>query len=217
MKMKSEAVSKILTILLWVLLTSAAVELAEMIALGAAPDFFADHLYSTYSFVTVLAAVLYYVIIVIYLIWIYRIHMDLKQRYPFYRRSPGKALACLMVPIYNLFGTPAIYLSIGQQFQSSPRLHRKGRWISGLALPLLFGMFIDNFLVQRANRSDDPSAALLIGSSFATLLLYGVFLILCISVSGGLKTAFENTEPVDVQGIDEDAGPTVAEAPTLNA
>lgn len=176
--------------MLWVLFAAAALDLGAMIVLAGNADYFLDHLYSAYNFVTVLSTVLYYVIVVVYLVWIYRVHMDLRALFPGYPRSPGQSLACMMIPFYSFYGVPSTFHLIGRQFRAkSSALRKTGAWVGGLAAPLLIGLIASNILNRLLNSLDEPSVSLFVVSSVVTLLLYAIFLILCLAVSQGLKLA----------------------------
>lgn len=196
MKLKSEMLSNLLKMLLWPLVILAALDLAAMAARAVDYDFFADYLYPAYGFMSILLAVLYSIIIVVYLIWLYRVHMDLNRLFPSFPRGPGGALACMLIPFYNLYGIPSIYMTIGTHLETETgqRVRKQGRWVRGLAVPLLLAIMIDNGLSRAVNRIDEPSDALLVSSSIFSLVAYTIFLLLCIFVSEGVKKAHDIQE-----------------------
>jgi hypothetical protein len=63
--------------------------------------------------------------------------MDLNQLFIRYPRSPGTALACIMVPFYSFYGLPSTYRIIGSHYLHEPKgIEKQGKWIHGLAVPL---------------------------------------------------------------------------------
>lgn len=200
MKLYSEMLSTIMKILLWALVGCASIVFICTVIYTIDVDFYIDYAYSLDGFIEVVSSVLYYIILVIYLIWIYRVHMDLKDIFPFYQRSPGMALACMMVPFFNFYGIPSTYSRIGNHLESLPAAHKQGRIISGLAAPLIILFLVSSILNRVISKSaTEPSSTLLLLSTLGGVVLYIVFLTLCIQVSQGLKNARTKTpeEPVE--------------------
>lgn len=187
-KLKSEMLSNLLKILLWVLVALGTASFLAIIVFWIDVDVFIEHVYPLAGIIDISSAYLYYIDVVIYLIWIYRVHMDLNRLFPRYPRTPGGALSCIMVPVYSLYGVPSVYLTIGTHFQTeTSKLRKEGRWVSGLAVPLLILLICANFLNQSVKRMEEPSAALLFSATFANMILYVVFLMLCLKISEGLR------------------------------
>ncbi|WP_336772901.1 hypothetical protein [Paenibacillus sp. MMO-58] len=190
MKLKSETLSNVLKILLWVLVGLACADLVSSIMYTASLEAFTAYIYDYYGFIEIVSSVLYYIAAVIYLIWIYCVHLDLKALFPSFARTPGKSLACILIPVYNLFGIPSIYRMIGRWYLDDTNGAKKeGRWNCSLALPLLLFMMLSNGLGRMVNQADELSGSMILILSFVTLILYVIFLILCIQVSRGLHIA----------------------------
>jgi len=198
LKLKSELVSNVLKILLWALVFLQSLELASMLVYVSSYDAFMDNLYEIYGFILLLIRYLYIIVIVVYLIWIYRVHMDMQSRFPMFDRSPGMSLVFNMVPLFNLYGVPAVYIAIGNQFATHPQLRDKGRFIRALALPLLISFLVSYFLNQYIKLVDEVSDGTLLLSSIAQFGLYCIFLQLCLKISQGLeKTVVSSSAPID--------------------
>ena len=56
------------------------------------------------GFQTLVGFALYLVMIISALVWIFKLHQDFRVLYENYPISPGKSLACFMIPIYSLWG-----------------------------------------------------------------------------------------------------------------
>lgn len=189
MQLKSEMMSTILQIMLWALIILTTLTLIANAIFVIDSSFYMSSIYSINSFMNSVSTVLYIIILVIYLIWIYRVHMDLNASFPNYPRSPVAALACNMIPLFSFYGLPSTYLMIGQHFQhETTGVEKQGRYISGLSFPLVICfvvLYILNRLVARA--SGEESNTLLLTSGVFELITYIVYLSLCILVSQGLK------------------------------
>ncbi|MWC29635.1 hypothetical protein [Paenibacillus sp. MMS18-CY102] len=189
MPLKSETMSNVLKILLWVLVALAAADLAFSVIYAIDQDVFFDQFYSIYGFENIISTVLYLIIAVVYLIWIYRVHMDLNRLFLRYPRTPGSALACMLVPFYSIYGVPSTYQIIGNHFRKGTEcVRREGEWIRGLSIPLVLLILVTQVL-NRLVSADDVSGALLLTASSVALILYAIFLILCMLVSNGLRKA----------------------------
>ncbi|WP_239618124.1 hypothetical protein [Cohnella mopanensis] len=189
MRLYSEVMSNVLKILLWALVALVSISLLCTIVFAIDVDLYLDYAYSLDGFVGICASVLYYIVLIIYLIWIYRVHVDLRDLFPFYSRTPGMSLACMMIPFFNFYGIPSTYYRMGQYMQRLPATLKQGRFISGLAAPLITLFFVTSGLNRVITRMEEPSATLYLVSSIFDVALYTLFLVLCILVSRGLKNA----------------------------
>jgi hypothetical protein len=137
MKLKSEMVSGILKIMLWALVSLTVFSLVATVIFMIDSGFYLDSIDLINNFFESVSNVLYFIIIVIYLIWIYRVHMDLNALFRSYPRSPGAAIACSLIPFYSFYGLPSTYLMIGQHFQHETNgVEKQGRRISGISIPI---------------------------------------------------------------------------------
>ncbi|MCM3628476.1 hypothetical protein M3194_14005 [Paenibacillus glycanilyticus] len=190
MKLKSELLSSVLKILLGVLVGVAFVDCASSVVYALSYEAFTDYVYGIYGIVEIVSTILYYIVIIIYLIWIYLVHKDLNALFPSFARSPGQALVCMLIPVYNLYGIPSIYRRIGRCYlEETKGAKKEGRWLCSLAAPLLLFMLTSNGLNNVVNRAEVLSESLFVILSLATLILYMIFLVICIQVSRGLRTA----------------------------
>jgi hypothetical protein len=189
MNLKSELMSSVLKILLGVLITLSVMDLIGTIVYSNNVNFYLDYIYSINNFILLIKTVLYYVIVVIYLIWIYRVHMDLNNLFVNYSRSPGMSLVCMMVPFFNFYGLPSTYLRIGKYYrQETTGLERQGQWIRGLIITLILCFIVLsrlNWAIK--NAEGEPGIAYLFATGITELITYSIFLYLCILVSQGVK------------------------------
>ncbi|NBD27179.1 DUF4328 domain-containing protein [Paenibacillus glycinis] len=186
MPLKSELMTFVLKILLAALVALAAADLVFSTVYMMDEELFRERLVAVYGFVDSVSAVLYIIIIVVYLIWIYRVHMDLNRLYLQYPRTPGSALACMLIPVYNLYGQPSTFRLIGSHYQRTAALRKTGQWIQGLAVPLVIIMSASNVLGRFVANADEIPGSILFASSLITFVTYSLFLALCLLVSKGL-------------------------------
>lgn len=190
MNLKSETMSNVLKIMLWVLVSLSVVDLAFSVVYVRDYDLFYDRIYPVYGLVETMFVVLYYVIIVIFLIWIYRVHMDLNRLFLQYPRSPGKALACVLIPVYSLYGIPSTFRRIGHAFRNGiTGFQNQGQWIHDLGAPLIILIYVSNIINRAIARADEVSDPLMLSDSIVNFVLYSIFLTLTIQISKGLLIA----------------------------
>lgn len=67
------------------------------------------------------------VAVVVFFIWILDLHRDLARLFDGYTVSPGQAFARLLIPVFNLWGTWNVFVTIVRAFQEdSDQLRRPG-------------------------------------------------------------------------------------------
>lgn len=204
-KLKSELMTQVLKILLWALVALGGLDAASMFVYASDYEAFLEFIYPFYGFIEIVAYYLYFIVVIVYLIWVYRIHMDMQARFPRFFRSPGMALVCTMVPVYNLYGIPSIYRTIGREYMNNPRLQKLGRTIHRLGIPLLLLLLLVGYTNRYIAGVEELDDGLLLWSSFLQLVLYVVFLQLCLKVSQGLE---DTTIRMDKFAHEEPAAPT---------
>lgn len=195
MNPKSLMISNILIILLWAMLVCGAISLIGTIVAAIDADFYLDRVYTVDGFVGMTSAWLYYIVIFVYLVWVYRVHMDLNALFPRYPRSPGAAIACMIVPLYNLYGIPSTYSLIAGSFSNdSVSARTQGRRIRLLVVPLFVGVLASRALNSAIRRNIDEGASttlwLIVGA--VDLLTYGVYLTITLLVSRGLSNVYSD-------------------------
>jgi hypothetical protein len=190
-RLKSQFMSNLLRIMLWTLLGMGMLELLGMIAAAIDVDFFVDYLSTPYSIIEIMGVALYYISVILYAIWIYRVHMDLNRLFPQFPRTPGGALAAIVIPLYNLYGIPAVYRDIGSHFsQGMQSLHKQGGWISRLAVPLLLLIMVMNGFSRYIQSAEEVGVGLLLTSSVISCMSYAVFLALVWLISSCMDKMF---------------------------
>lgn len=67
------------------------------------------------------------VLLIVFIVWILDLHRDLVYLFPDYPITPGWAVARLLIPIYNLWGTWNVFVTMVRTFQEdSDRLRKPG-------------------------------------------------------------------------------------------
>ncbi|MEB3279852.1 MAG: hypothetical protein VKK42_13140 [Lyngbya sp.] len=88
-------------------------------------------------------------IILLFFIWIYRLHKDLCKCYKNYPINAGDAVYNLIIPLVNIWRIWKNFRTIGRYFKrETGRLHRYGLLIERLVI-LIYGIFIALFLLEK--------------------------------------------------------------------
>jgi len=190
--LKSEWVSKLFKTLLIAFIVLRTVDFIAVISYTPNFDVSLTYLFSRYEFMNNVYFMNHITVIIVFVIWIYRVHMDLNALFPRYTRSPGMALACVTIPLFNFYGIPSNFLRIGSHFQTeSSRTLREGQWVSGLAVPQLIVIFFANPVTQYAVRVE-ANESLIVVVAFMNLLITVIYLILTVLISQGLSIVSAN-------------------------
>jgi hypothetical protein len=108
---------------------------------------------------------------VVYLIWMYRVHKDLGGLYPGYKISPGKAVAQLIIPVYNIYGIWNVYTTLSNSLSlESGKMSEHGRFLR-TCLILFYAGNILAFVFYIPGRTHPAWAVF----HWVMLLLCGVF------------------------------------------
>jgi len=208
-KLKSETVGKLLHLLLWPGLVLSVYDIGSTSVFGAATAWYIDNLYPIDGFLSICNYVLYILTAIVFLVWLYRLHMDLNALYPSLTRSPGIVLASFIVPFWNFFGIARTFHIVGQTYrherpgipvkeaQPSKDDNRLGRIGARMVAvnPLLFITLFGTSLLSRwVQRQDDAPFSSLLALSVLDAGKYAVFMILYYGASQGLKLAAEQAQ-----------------------
>ncbi|MFC5402561.1 DUF4328 domain-containing protein [Cohnella soli] len=221
MKLYSELTTNIMKLMLIILIAVAAVSTLATLAYIIDIDFYIDYAYDVDNFAGIMQLVIFYINLIVFLVWIYRVHVDMKSLFPNHSRGPGGALACVMIPIYNLFyGISSTFLRIGKSMQSLPAASTPGRIIGVLAIPLTIIIWVTNAVERSVQRQDSPNEYVLLLSGILDIVLFTVYLTICLQVALGLRQALSSriatTEAAALAVGDESAGDTIEEIETAS-
>ncbi|HYP26392.1 MAG TPA: DUF4328 domain-containing protein [Blastocatellia bacterium] len=146
--LKSESIGNILIAFLWTGLGVSVLSLLFSLSEFLAPDFYTQ--LAILDAVNVLIQALITVItIILFLVWMYQLHADLKVLFNPYPVSSGEAMAQLIIPFYNLWGIWNVFATLAD------RLKSKGGQLAGAGsalrfwLPLLYVAGIASRILNR--------------------------------------------------------------------
>ncbi|BAB06648.1 DUF4328 domain-containing protein [Halalkalibacterium halodurans] len=197
-KLRSESVSNILSIILKITIVLASVALINTALFDAAPEFY-EYLFRFDQVVILLLTFLYYILLVLYLIWVYKVHVDFNNLFLDYPITPGKAVGFYFIPIFNFYWLFNIPMKISNKLKHDPVTADDGKRFSAMwpfAMGLYFiDSFIDNYMFK-ANPLDITNELLLASDLvFLTLLILSFLLLKAVTNSlQQLKASKEDLE-----------------------
>jgi hypothetical protein len=143
--------------------------------------------------------------IILFLVWMYRLHADLRSLFKRYPISSGQALAQLVIPIYNIWGIWNVFATL------SARLRAQGNqladagstlrfWLPVLYVALFGVRFLDRLIVLQERHSE--------GGISPTLplvhLALSVFLwFIWVEMTKVIRTAISEASRMNLQNIVE--------------
>jgi hypothetical protein len=87
--------------------------------------------------------------VIIFCIWLYRIHVDLKNLFDGYSITPGGSVARFVIPFYSIWGTANIFNTFADKFQpEGGDLSQFGKNVRSLIAPF-YGFLIGSNAINR--------------------------------------------------------------------
>ncbi|WP_165763797.1 hypothetical protein [Halalkalibacter urbisdiaboli] len=158
MRLVSNSIGKVLRIFLWTTIIIGGIALINTYFYT-----FHQNIYESIlpfdQFITLFFNGISFILIVLYLIWIYKVHLDLNHFYIKYPISPSGALLRILIPIYNIWGMWNIYSTMARQFETRHVTKELANQLSRY-IPYYFVLyFISRFVME-----------ILIGSASETII-----------------------------------------------
>ncbi|WP_392479160.1 DUF4328 domain-containing protein [Nostoc sp. C110] len=146
--LKSAGVGRLLVRLLWVLLGfGVASTLLSLLQVIAKPLY--ELLASLDALLSIVTLLFSLISIIVFMIWLYRLHADLKDIFKEYPITPGGAIARFLIPIYSLWGIANTLSTFADRFKGEGEdLTRLSEQVRSLIGPL-YGCMIGSNLVNR--------------------------------------------------------------------
>ena len=163
---KSSWIGLILTIFQLVYLGTTIVIVVLSLVNVISPSTYADFEIA-YGILVLLGLLLFLGLIVTFLVWAYVLHGDLKTLFGRYSITPGSALAQLMVPFYNLWGTWNVFSTLGNQFKwAGGELEGFGSdirfWLPLLYIITILARIMNRIVLVQNSHSDDVASPKLV-------------------------------------------------------
>jgi hypothetical protein len=204
--LKSVNLSKLLIQLLWILLIqgglSIFLSLVGLMLPTRSNSFFINSIVALDGLQTILRLILYYlVVLVMALVWLHKVHHDLRSLYGSYSITPGEALARFMIPFYNLWGIGNTLTTMASQFKSETLTAANGQSLASfvpfLYATLIFSNFLNRLALQQAFSSNGANPVLLLGTAIVDTALTFVELKIAQFITGAIRSKALNTPPVE--------------------
>ncbi|GIO22254.1 hypothetical protein [Oceanobacillus sp. J11TS1] len=148
----------------------------------ALTNFFYAYLYEVYLLiswvdwaVSISNSVIWFITCIIYLIWIYKVHTDLRLLNPDYPITPLGSIARIIIPFYNLYGLWNIFSTMSRYFEEHNKTFNIGNRL-GLIIPFYYILFLGTEILNRSIvASEVPNIHLFVISFILDLILVVIF------------------------------------------
>ncbi|MCW3128878.1 MAG: hypothetical protein N2V75_02070 [Methanophagales archaeon] len=180
--LKSKGIGQKLITLLWIGLALSALSLVFSLLEVSASSIYYTYLELIDGLVALFILPIALVIIILFLIWMYRLHFDLSNIFPGYPISPGGSLARLIIPIYNIWGIWNTFATIADHFkrEPEPRIAHAGEslhfWIPLLYIVLIAASIVDRILRGLFSIGRDVAPILFLAEAISNVFVIVVWL-----------------------------------------
>lgn len=146
--------------------------------------------------VVVIADILiWYIACIIFLIWIFKVHADLRKINPEYRISPGGSLARILIPFYNIYGYWSVFSTMADYFKEQSNIKNIGNRLA-LMIPFFYILLLGTQLLNRRAASGMVMSDHMV---MITVLLEFLLVIICFVMAQNILKALPNLEPEHTQ------------------
>lgn len=204
MNLKSETTGNVLKIFLWASIALASIIFVTTLIYTINYDFYLQ-IASIDVFLGFIFGIVFIMLGFIYLIWLFKIHKDLKSMNPAYPITPWGAIARVLIPFYNLVGLWSVYSTMDRHFKKYDDTKSSGSRLM-IYVPIYYVLHLGvNGLDRLLTRS---YAQEMFGESYDVFLTisYALNIVLCVTyllivrlvtkAVGILATMTDNNEDV---------------------
>lgn len=178
LSLKSDGVGILLFAFLWLGIAFKILILLYDLLQMIAPDIYASgEVFEAFTVIHYISQLpLYIVTIILFLVWMYLLHRDLKLLFRTYPITPGQALAQLMIPIYNLWGIWNVFSTLTERLRTRGGAALK-HWLPLLYLTGFASRSLNRFLIVKSrNEEAEISPTLLLITLGIDLFLIVIWL-----------------------------------------
>ncbi|MEH2282758.1 MAG: DUF4328 domain-containing protein [Nostoc sp.] len=186
--LKSAGVGRLLVRMLWVLLGfGIASTLLSLLQVIAKPLY--QLLASLDALISIVSLLFSLTSMIVFLIWLYRLHADLRNMFKEYPITPGGAIARFLIPIYSLWGIANTLSTFADRFKvEGDDLTRLSEQVRSLITPLYCFMIGSNFVTRIAAAKNPQDKFLPIWFLFSCILDLG-FTAVLLQLAKTMRTA----------------------------
>ncbi|QAS51525.1 hypothetical protein [Halobacillus litoralis] len=186
MKLRSMLLGKVLMKFLWVDIGLTALLMINIIIarFGESGGTFLTY-DLTVSLLISLNVVIYHVI---YLFWLFKVHIDLQELDDTYPITPGGALARVLIPIYNLYGLWNVYSTMANHLKKISYLNELGMKLA-IYIPFYYTLHlvmrgVNSFILRKS--AEESFSNLWFISYIGDVALVVMYILIIKAVSTGL-------------------------------
>ncbi|WP_400162460.1 hypothetical protein ACAF76_002440 [Brevibacillus sp. TJ4] len=158
-----------------------------------AEDVYLEYVLSIDIVVDLFAYIVYWMMLILYLVWIWRLHKEYRQLAPNYPVTPGGALARILIPFYSIVGMWTVYSIMARFLRGYDEMTARYGMRIRFLIPFYYFAHVLSSLVTRLAASQEGAIwyVWMTGSDLLATLSY---LAMFVAVSAGLRAVREHQQ-----------------------
>ncbi|MBP1964199.1 hypothetical protein [Paenibacillus aceris] len=182
--LKSKSIASILLLFLWASLSISVISAIFRMFYLFGFEFYEQYLSTLDNYFSMSYLFVYYIEIILFLIWLFQLHRDLKGFFDFYPISPWGAII-RMIPIINLWGLWDTFANVGKYIRRyDNKLGNSFYYLIPFLYVSFFGLNYINKWIRRS--ADDVSDSLMITGAAFEIFFFFTVLILTTNIYRGM-------------------------------
>jgi len=127
---------------------------------------------------------------ILFLIWIFKVHADLRKINPEYQISPGGSLARILIPFYNLYGYWQVFSTMSTYFKEHHKTLNLGKKLA-LMIPFFYILLLGTQLLNRS-----AASGMLMSANVVMITVISEFLlvVVCFVMTQNILKAMPNLD-----------------------
>ena len=146
--LKSTGISKLLIVLLQIRLVIAIIPIVFHIIPALLANVDSVNILIGFSLQISLSLLMLIVSSIVFIIWIYRIHIDLKNLFTDYPITPGGALTRILVPLYNVWAFPNTIYTFAEWFGEQGSVFKPVDRKLKFLIRMFYGFILASFMLN---------------------------------------------------------------------
>lgn len=146
---QSKQVGNILVLFLKIGLVLTILSFIGSLLLAYASDWYNAYVSGVDDFISIFNVVLWILTGILFFVWLYKVHKDVREMEPIHPVTPGWSVASFMIPLYNLYGIWNVFWKLSTFFINSGKDAGEGGHRLRRYMPWYYVIFFGNNVLQR--------------------------------------------------------------------
>lgn len=189
---RSKQIGNILVLFLKIGLVLTILSFIGSLLLTYAFDWYSAYISGLDDFIAIFNLVLWVLTIILFFVWLYKVHKDVREMDPIHLVTPGWSVASFMIPLYNLYGMWNVFWKLSTFFINSGKDAEEGGHRLRRYMPWYYVVLLGSNALQRfaSNFPELVTNTLILFSVTVDLLLNLICLWMAQSIIRSLDAAW---------------------------